>query len=80
MRRGELLGLEGPRVDFDQRTIRIINAKSSAGNRVIPMNATAHSLMADFVKRATSPLVFPSSRNLSEELLDLKKGSKRQLE
>jgi integrase len=40
MRRGELLSLEWSRVDLDERTIRIINAKSSAGDRVIPLNAT----------------------------------------
>jgi integrase len=36
MRRGELLGLEWSRVDLDERTIRVLNAKSEAGRRVIP--------------------------------------------
>jgi len=37
MRRGELSGLEWSRVDLDQREIRIINAKSNAGNRVLSL-------------------------------------------
>lgn len=72
MQRGELLGLEWSHVDLDQREIRIINAKSNAGRRVIPMNATVHSLLSDHAKRATSPLVFPSNRKPGEKLLDLK--------
>jgi integrase len=77
MRRGELLSLEWSRVDFDRRTIRIINAKSSAGDRVIPMNATAHTLLSDLVKKGSSPLVFPSNRKPGEKLLDLKKSFKK---
>jgi|HubBroStandDraft_6_1064221.scaffolds.fasta_scaffold19728_2 integrase len=77
MRRGELLSLEWSRVDLDQRTIRILNAKSEAGRRVIPINATVHSLLSDLSRRATSPLVFPSNRKPGEKLLDLKKGFKK---
>jgi integrase len=77
MRRGELLSLEWSRIDFEQRTIRIINAKSSAGTRIIPMNTTVHTLLSDLVKKASSPLVFPSNRKLGEKLLDLKKGFKK---
>jgi integrase len=77
MRRGELLGLEWSRVDLDQRTIRILNAKSEAGRRVIPMNTTVHSLLSDLAKRTTSPLVFPSNRKPREKMLDLKKGFER---
>lgn len=76
MRRGELLSLEWPRVDLGQREIRVINAKSKAGDRVIPMNAAVHSLLCDLAKRATSPFVFPSNRKPGERLLDLKKGFK----
>jgi integrase len=80
MRRGELLALEWSRVDLDQHTIRIINAKSSAGDRVIPMNATVHSLLSDLAKKATSPLIFPSNRKQGEKLLDVKKGFKKAVE
>jgi integrase len=80
MRRGELLGLEWSRVDLDQRTIRVLNAKSEAGRRVIPMNATVHSLLSDLAKRASSPLVFPSNRKPGEKLLDVKKGFKKAVE
>jgi integrase len=77
MRRGELLSLEWSRVDLDQRIIRVINAKSNAGDRVIPMNAAVHSLVHDLAKKATSPLVFPSNRKPGARLLDLKKGFKK---
>jgi integrase len=77
LRRGELFGLEWSRADLDQRTIRIINAKSKAGNRVIPMNTTVHTLLSDLAKRTTSPLVFPSNRKPGEKLLDVKKGFKK---
>lgn len=79
MRRGELLSLEWPRVDLDQREIRVINAKSKAGDRVIPMNAAVHALLRDLAKRSTSPFVFPSNRKPGERLLDLKKGFKTAL-
>jgi integrase len=77
LRRGELLSLEWSRVDFDQRALRVINAKSSAGNRIIPMNATVHTLLSDLLKKTTSPLVFPSNRKPGEKLLDVKKGFKK---
>jgi integrase len=77
MRRGELLSLEWSRVDLDRRTIRIINAKSSAGDRTIPMNATAQTILSELVKEAALPLVFPSNRRPGERLLDLKKAFKK---
>ena len=77
MRRGEILTLEWSRVDLNQRTIRIINAKSAAGDRDIPMNATVHSLLSELARGATSPLVFPSNRKQGESLFDLKKGFKK---
>jgi integrase len=80
MRRSELLSLEWSRVDLDRHTIRIINTKSSAGNRTIPMNATAHALLSELVKKAILSLVFPSNRNPGEKLLDVKKGFKKALQ
>jgi len=77
MRRGELLGLEWSRSDLNQRTIRIINAKSSDGNRVIPMNVMTYSVLLSLADGATSPLVFPSNRKRGEKLLDVKKGFKK---
>ncbi len=80
IRRGELLSLEWSRVDLERRSIRIVNAKSSAGSRIIPINATVHLLLSDLVKKANSPLVFPSNRRPGEKLLDLKKGFKKAVE
>ena len=74
MRRGELLSLEWARVDLNQGCIRIINAKSEAGDRIIPMNAKVHTVLSELAQRATSPLVFPSNRKPGEKFLDLKKG------
>jgi integrase len=74
MRRGELLSLEWSRVNLDQRTINIINAKSSSGDRIIPLNTTVHTVLSDLARKACSPLVFPSNRKPGEKLLDVKKG------
>jgi integrase len=46
-------------------------------SRVIPMNATTHSLLSELVKNTGSPLVFPTNRKKGEKLLDLKKGFKK---
>ena len=77
MRRGELLSLEWSRVDLNQRTIRLINTKSETGDRVIPMNGTAHSLLTELAKTAASPILFPSNRKPGEQFRDLKKGFKK---
>jgi hypothetical protein len=52
--------LEWSRVDHDRRTICIINAKSNAGDRVIPRNATVHMLLSALVKK--SKLTFSISK------------------
>ena len=80
MRRGELLSLEWARVDLNQRTIRVINAKSDAGDRIIPMNEMVHALLSELAQRATSPLIFPSNRKLGGKFLDLKKGFHKAVE
>ena len=77
MRRGELLSLEWAQVDLVERKIRVLNAKSSSGERVIPMNATVYDLVSKLAKRAASPLVFPSNRKSGCTILDLKKGFKK---
>ena len=61
-------------MDLNQRTIRIINTKSAAGQRVIPMNATVYTLLSERFKDAASPLAFASNRVQGEKLLDLKRG------
>ncbi len=80
LRRGEFLLLEWSRIDLDGRTIRIVNVTSNARNRIIPVNATAHTLLIDQLKKATSNLVFPSNRKPGQKLLDLKKGFKKAME
>lgn len=77
MRRGELLSLEWAQVDLTGRKIRVLNAKSSSGERVIPMNATVYDLVSALAKKASSPLVFPSNRKNGCTILDLKKGFKK---
>jgi integrase len=62
------------------RRIRVVNAKSRAGDRIIPINATAHSVLSDLAKNSASPLVFPSNRKLGEKLLGLKKSFKKAVE
>jgi integrase len=58
MRRGELLALKWTEVDLTSRKARILNAKTSAGQRTIPMNSTPYSLLSDLERRKTSDLVF----------------------
>jgi len=77
MRRGELLSLEWSQVDLENRGMRIVNAKSSSGERLIPMNATVYAVLTDLGGKRTSELVFPSNRRDGERILDLKKGFKK---
>jgi integrase len=79
LRRSELLGLEWARIDLAKKTIRIINAKSTAGDRVIPMNVTVHSVLSEIAHTKNSEFVFPSNRNTGQRFLDLKKGFKKAL-
>jgi integrase len=79
MRRGELLSLEWSGVDLDQRTIRIINAKSTSRDRVIPMNVAVHSVLSELAQSKNCRFVFPSNKNTGQRLLDMKKGVKKAL-
>jgi len=79
LRRSELLGLEWTRIDLANRTIKIINSKSTSGDRIVPMTGTVHALLSGFAKEEKSGLVFPSNRNVGHRFLDLKRGFKRAL-
>jgi integrase len=79
LRRSELLGLEWTRINLANRTIEIINAKSTSGDRVVPMTATVHALLSGFAKEEKSGFVFPSNRSEGHRFLDLKGGFKRAL-
>lgn len=74
MRRGEILSLEWSQVDLVNRLISITNAKTSHGERAIPMNDTVHAALSALARREKTDLVFPSNRNPGERMLDLKKG------
>ncbi|SRR5882724_758735 len=77
MRRGELLSLSWRQIDLAHRTIRILTAKSSSGERSIPLNTTANAVISDLARGKNSELVFPSSRRAGKTILDLKKGFKK---
>lgn len=77
MRRGELLSLGWSQVDLTNHRIRIVNAKTSSGERVIPMNATVHAFLSELAGKKNSHLVFPSNRKVGERIVDLKKGFKK---
>jgi integrase len=74
MRRGELLSLEWSQVDPANRAICMVNAKSNAGSRTIPMNASVHGLLSGLGRTRNSHLVFPSNRKPGRRILDLKTG------
>jgi integrase len=74
MRKGEILSLEWPQVDPDQRMIRVLNSKSEAGQRSIPMNGAVHSLLSTLPRHRGTPLVFPSHRNPGQRMRDHKVG------
>lgn len=77
MRRGEVLSLQWTQIDLTYRKIRILNAKTSSGERSIPLNATAHALLSDLARKKISEFVFPSHRKAGQRILDLKKGFKK---
>lgn len=80
LRRGELLGLDWSRMDFASKTIHIINAKSSSGDRMVPMNQTTFTVLSDLAKEGQSGFVFASNRNMGHQFRDLKRGFKKALQ
>jgi integrase len=80
MRQSELLSLEWSQVDLIGRRIRVINAKSSSGERIIPMNETAYALFQDLAFERSSYLIFPSNRKPGKRFVDLKKAFKSALQ
>jgi len=74
MRKSEIYGLLWDCVDIASRTIHVLNTKTEAGERRIPMNESVYSLFLDLEKKRTSVFVFPSSRKTGDRLRDQKKG------
>lgn len=77
LRRGELLSLTWDQIDLTHSTVRIVNAKSKAGNRSIPLNKMAYSVLVELSMNRTSNYIFPSNRKKDSRLHDLKKGFRR---
>src|SRR4029077_19052065 len=77
MRRSELLSLQWSQVDFAQRSIRVLNAKTDSGRRTIPMNLATYNVLNDLRRDGRSELVFPSPRKKGARIFDLKKGFKK---
>ncbi len=61
-------------VDLGRRTLRILNAKSRHGERVIPLNQTAYDVLSGLWSSRKGELIFPSHRNPGEPLQDHKMG------
>lgn len=74
MRKSEIYGLQWNCVDTTSRIVQVLNAKSEAGERRIPMNESVHKIFVDLEKKRTNDFVFPSSRKAGDRLRDEKKG------
>lgn len=74
MRKGEILSLKWPQLDFAKRTIFVVEAKSEQGRRYIPMNDTVHDLLSRLPRKRGTQLVFPSPRNPGHGMRDHKVG------
>src|SRR6185437_11343259 len=59
MRKSEIYGLLWDCVDIGSRTIHILNTKTEAGERRIPMIDRVYSLFLDLEKKSASVFVFP---------------------
>lgn len=53
---------------------RVLNSKSEAGHRSIPMNGAVHSLLLILPRQRGAPLVFPIHRNPGQRMRDHKVG------
>ena len=53
---------------------RVLNSKSEAGHRSIPMNGAVHSLLSILPRQRATELVFPSHRNPGQRMRDHKVG------
>lgn len=74
MRKGEILSLKWPQLDFTKRTIFVVETKSEQGRRYIPMNDTVHDLLSRLPRKRGTQLVFPSPRNPGHRMRDHKVG------
>jgi len=74
MRKGEILSLKWPQVDFVKRAIFVIEAKTENGRRYIPMNDTVQALLTSFARKRGTRFVFPSPRKPGQRMLDHKVG------
>lgn len=74
MRKGEIYGLLWDCVDIGSRTIHVLNTKTEAGERRIPMNENVYNVFLDLEKKKANEFVFPSSRKAGNRLRDQKKG------
>lgn len=74
MRRGELPSLKWSHVDLVRRTVRVVNAKTRSGDRVISINVNVYATLSAIPRTDASKFVFSSNRNVGERFLDLKKG------
>ncbi|HSL54169.1 MAG TPA: site-specific integrase, partial [Pyrinomonadaceae bacterium] len=77
MRRGELLNLSWPHVDFLRGVIHVVNTKT-ARDRIIPMSQRVREVLIEQRKTQKGDLVFASrriaKRRAGEGLVDVKKA------
>ena len=74
MRKGEIYGLRWERVDFQNRSITILNGKTEDSDRRIPMNDSVFEALSTLRQRHQNEFVFPSVRGKREHFRDPKKG------